>query len=283
MKLVMTLLVRNEQDILRQNLEFHFAKGVDYVIAMDNLSEDGTTDILDEYSRRGLLEWHRQEADTYDQGQWVTWMARKAASDHGADWVINNDADEFWWPLQGNLRTALLAVPPEVGVLETPRMNFAPQLSASPWYEAMTVRETAARNFVGRPLPGKACHRAAVNVEVGQGNHCVAHVPGTRCLAEATVILHFPLRSFDQLARKVSLGGAAYERNPRLQKALGLHWRILYRRWQDGTLRAWYEEQLVSEAEIEAGIAAGTHVVDRRLADWFAAHPIDGTSAASKR
>jgi hypothetical protein len=36
MKLVMTLLVRDEQDILADNLDFHLAQGVDEVIVTDN-------------------------------------------------------------------------------------------------------------------------------------------------------------------------------------------------------------------------------------------------------
>ena len=40
MKLVMTLLVRDEEDIVRENLDFHLAQGVDEVIVTDNGSED---------------------------------------------------------------------------------------------------------------------------------------------------------------------------------------------------------------------------------------------------
>ena len=36
MKLVMTLVVRDEVDIIRQNIDFHLARGVDYLIAVDN-------------------------------------------------------------------------------------------------------------------------------------------------------------------------------------------------------------------------------------------------------
>ncbi|HEY8764567.1 MAG TPA: glycosyltransferase family 2 protein [Solirubrobacteraceae bacterium] len=53
MKLVMTLLVRDEEDILRENLDFHLAAGVDEVILMDNRSVDGTAAIAREYERAG--------------------------------------------------------------------------------------------------------------------------------------------------------------------------------------------------------------------------------------
>ena len=41
-KVVMTLLVRDERDILEQHLAFHFAAGVDEVIVTDHASTDGT-------------------------------------------------------------------------------------------------------------------------------------------------------------------------------------------------------------------------------------------------
>ena len=100
MKLVMTLLVRDEQDIVRENLDFHLAQGVDQVIVTDNGSEDATVEILREYEARGVVRLLFEPTDDYSQGRWVTRMARLAAAE-GADWVINNDADEFWWPRAG--------------------------------------------------------------------------------------------------------------------------------------------------------------------------------------
>ena len=46
MKLVMTLLVRDEEDILAQNLEHHLAQGVDFFVVTDNGSIERTPDIL---------------------------------------------------------------------------------------------------------------------------------------------------------------------------------------------------------------------------------------------
>src|SRR4051794_32396739 len=55
MKLAMTLLVRNEEDILEANLDFHLSRGVDFVIAIDNNSEDDTGRILDAYASKGSV------------------------------------------------------------------------------------------------------------------------------------------------------------------------------------------------------------------------------------
>ena len=52
-RLFMTLLLRDEEDIVRENLDFHLAQGVDRVIVTDNGSEDRTVEILRDSTRRG--------------------------------------------------------------------------------------------------------------------------------------------------------------------------------------------------------------------------------------
>ena len=47
MTLVMTLLARDEIDIVESWLAFHLNAGADLVIATDNRSEDGTTEVLE--------------------------------------------------------------------------------------------------------------------------------------------------------------------------------------------------------------------------------------------
>src|SRR5919197_4956414 len=140
MKLVMTLLVRDEEDIVRDTLDFHLAQGVDRVIVTDNGSEDGTVEALREYEERGAVEMLLEPSDDYSQGRWVTRMARLAARE-GADWVINSDADEFWWPRAGTLKEVLSAVPPRFGSVRGMWRNFVPRPASDGWFaERMTIR-----------------------------------------------------------------------------------------------------------------------------------------------
>ena len=51
----MTLLARNEADIVDAQIAFHLHAGVDFVVATDNGSGDGTLEILERYARGGVL------------------------------------------------------------------------------------------------------------------------------------------------------------------------------------------------------------------------------------
>ncbi len=59
------------------------------------------------------------------QDVWATEMAQQAAKGFGADWVINSDADEFWWPEEGgSLKNVLSLVHQSIDYLVVERSNF---------------------------------------------------------------------------------------------------------------------------------------------------------------
>jgi glycosyltransferase involved in cell wall biosynthesis len=266
MKLVMTLLVRDEEDILADNLDFHLSQGVDEVIVTDNGSVDGTLDILCSYEAKGQVRIVIEPTDDYSQGKWVTRMARLAATEHGADWVINSDADEFWWPREGTLRSLFDGIDRGVGVVVGRRTNFVPRPEDGRAYlERMTLRERESLNPVGKPLPPKLAHRAHGKVTVMQGNHRLKG-PDLGCsLDDGSIeILHFPMRSYAQFENKIVKGGRAYGRNRELPERMGRTWRRLYETWEQGGLPAHYEETVVADANREDLLE------DTRLRDYLA-------------
>ncbi|MCP4458337.1 MAG: glycosyltransferase family 92 protein, partial [Cytophagales bacterium] len=172
MKLVMTLLVRDEEDIIRDNIEFHLAQGVDFIIATDNLSKDSTTDILKEYEKQGVLKYLFEKEDNFNQSIWVTQMARLAKTQFNADWVINNDADEFWWPIDGDLKSTFENIPSGKNVMVAERTDFvATKEITNNFYESMIYSKKISLNIFGGPLPPKTAHLASSEIRVPQGNH----------------------------------------------------------------------------------------------------------------
>lgn len=271
----MTLLVRDEEDIVRANLDFHLGHGVDFVIATDNRSEDGTVGILEEYEARGVLRLLHEPGDDYSQGRWVTRMARLAAVDHGADWVVNNDADEFWIARDGDLAAVLAEVPVDYDAVLVPRYNFVvasgPEEGA--FHQRMTVRYAEPYDPIKQgPIQPKMAHRASPVAEVLQGNHDVAWPGRGPALRDAPLeILHFPVRTLAQFENKIVKGGAAYERNTELPERYGHQWRSLYDAQRRGELAALYERAVLGPEAIAQGVAEGALVVDRRLAEAFVA------------
>lgn len=268
MKLIMTLLVRDEEDILRANIDFHLGQGVDHIIATDNRSCDKTCEILHHYERQGVLSYIYEGSDDYSQHRWVTRMATVAFQDHDADWVINNDADEFWYPEHDNsLKDVLARVPPEISVVSAERVNFIPRVDQEdrPFYEFMVIRETTSVNTAGQLRP-KVCHRALPGIEVEQGNHAVwIHGEVLESVPIDIRILHFPLRSYRQFENKIAKGGQAYENNKELPEGMGWTWRRLFDLYKSGKLRAYYKEQVLSDAAVQSGLANGSLVEDRRI------------------
>src|SRR4029079_17740227 len=126
MKLVETLGVRDEVDIVDDQIAYHLNAGVDFVIASDHQSVDGTTDVLERYVREGHLRRIAVEGEMSD-GPWRTHMARLAAVEHGADWILNTDADEFWMPRGGTLEELFASVPSTHGVVFALSRHFVPR------------------------------------------------------------------------------------------------------------------------------------------------------------
>ena len=297
-KLVMTMVARNEDDVLDAHLRYHFARGVDFVIATDNGSSDRTSEVFESYARRGLLHLIHDPVEVHSQAERVTGMARLAATQFDADWVINSDADEFHWPVAGSLKDIFAAIPPEFGALDLPAVHFLPTRSDSgPFYERMVVREVRSekRRDTRPVLLTKRAHRARPDIVVSMGNHrvnaegrqpdpdvepapSVRVVPGWRPIE----ILHFPARSYKQVEKKVALAGKGYptgrggalfalpgggpiDEDVRARDlkagASALH--------REGQLEDWYREKILDDEAIAEGIRQGRLMFDERMRQFL--------------
>ena len=256
MKLALTLLAKNEADVIDANIAYHLGAGVDLVVATDNGSTDGTLEILERYESEGVLHLIREPSTDFRQGEWVTRMARLAA-DRGADWVINADADEFWWPRAGNLKEVLERLPERYGIVHGVWRPFVARPDdGSHFAERMTVRLSmqAAINDPTNPFrpARKAMHRAHPNVRVRDGNHDVEGTPLVKLQGWYPLeVFHLPLRSRAQVETKYA-GGA--RRGLRFVP-------------DEDRLDAAADPLVVDDAELERGLAENLLVEDTRLRD----------------
>jgi hypothetical protein len=271
MRLVVTVLARDEADVIDAHVAFHLNAGADFVIATDNNSQDGTTEVLESYERQGVLRLIREPAEGLRQGEWVTRMARLAAAEHGADWVINSDADEFWWPRGGSLKEVLAAVPDSYGIVQAFWRSFVPRPDDGELFaERMTARLTQhapindPTSFY-RPVV-KVAHRGDPHVTVARGNHALAE-SALRTLTSwhPIEVLHFPLRSRSQWMRKVELQGEAFTKHIE-RSGTGYHLKG-YGALLDGRIEQQHAALVVDDASLERGLAEGSLVIDLRLRD----------------
>lgn len=261
MKLVMTLLVRDEADIVGANIRHHLAAGVDFIVATDNGSTDGTVEILEGFQRDGVLHLRHDADDTFDQARLTTGMAHLARDRFGADWVLSDDADEFWI---GPLRETIAAT--QANLLFCRRANrVAPR--EAPWSFAaarhLVVRPDGdAATELLRPIPPKVLVRADDLVGLTQGCHNAEMRDARPAPAREILIRHFPVRGRDHFARKATIGGAAYARNPTLDPRLGAHWRRWHQAIQAGRLDDEYARVVPSADELAEASAVGTVAED---------------------
>lgn len=262
MKIVATLLVRNEAQLVADCLEHHLRQGVAGFLITDHASEDGLADVLREYQDVILEVQHETDA-RYLQDQWVTRMARRAVDFH-PDWILHLDADERWCGLD-----ALRHVPSSCGWIRTGAWRNHLPLTHSlpspfhtqmlPYYEIPGRTGPHAPRFIefGTGVGGKILHRPMPDAVVGMGNHWLHHptLPLLNC--DAITVHHYPIRTLEQFRRKVVNGAAALDAGA-LSPDLGTHWRAWRNLNQQGRLKQVYDTFLLTDSEIRNRLVDGT-------------------------
>ncbi len=276
-RLVMTLLVRDEIDIIKENIEFHLNHGVDFIIATDNGSVDGTRELLQDYQKDGIVYVIDEPAQDYSQSVWVTRMALLAKEKFGANWILHNDADEFWFPRSGNLKTELENSSFDVLYCNRFNMNLDEEEIAKPNFIFYDLKTKSIKPFnldfscvekypfFMYTIGNKLIHRASDKVEVEQGNHSVKMDSAKYSKSENIVIYHYPVRGYEQFKMKVINGGSSYERNTSLPKEVGWHWRRWYKLYLENKLEEEYKKFILSKKQLEKYHQSGNIIFDYKL------------------
>ncbi|WP_460806968.1 glycosyltransferase family 2 protein [Nocardioides salsibiostraticola] len=276
-RIIATMMVRDEIDIVAAMIEHHLDQGVDLLIVTDNASVDGTTEILEQYAATGQVELHHDPLHRKQQAKVVTRMARRARTEHQADWVLNLDADEFLVPLDLSMtvRQALEGTSLHLNAFTTPVTNLVGPAGWSGsgvdrlvWRDVRSEEQLQAVGIHAQPT-ANAVHRGESDVWIAQGNHFVSLASNGQPPPEVAMeVLHLPWRSWAQLERKVINAGRAYDSNPELQPSPRHHGMKDYRRYQAGRLQEAYLARTPQRSELEAGERDGSYVRD----DWLATH-----------
>lgn len=274
MRIIGTMMVRDEIDIVAAMVEHHLDQGVDLLIVTDNASVDGTTEVLERYVTTGRLELHHDPVHLKQQGKVVTGMARRARTHYRADWVLNLDADEFLMPLDDSMtvRDCLEATPLSLNAFTVPVVNLVGRAAWSgsgvgrlEWRDLRSEAQLHQIGIWAQPTPN-AIHRGESDIVVAQGNHFVSLVSNGQPPAEAAMeVYHLPWRSWSQLERKVVNAGRSYENNPELRPSPNHHGMKDYRRYQEGRLQEAYLARTPTRAELEEGSRHGYFAYDDRL------------------
>jgi Glycosyl transferase family 2 len=250
--ITMLLLVRDEIDIIEQNIDFHLGLGIEHFVVTDNGSVDGTRDILADFQRRlGKSIVIIDDAEpVHHQSVRVDRMIQVAKKEFRPRWIISSDADEFWYPASGRYDSEIDG---RKNVLNCYWHNFLPRPNM-PWQEFTDIGEMP--GYHGRMSKTFCLARGLVGMY--KGNHESRSIPRVISRSDNIRVYHYPVRSYEQFERKVVQGHRASVKALDPESA-NFHWRAYYESWENGRLPQLYEE-LASRNRISE---------DRTMAELF--------------
>ncbi|KLU98914.1 glycosyltransferase family 2 protein [Photobacterium aphoticum] len=236
-KLFMTILAKNEADIIEHQIIYHRAMGVDGFIVTDNNSSDATREIFEKYKKKGWIkEIICEISNNHDQKKWVDRMIRIASEKYNADWIINSDADEFWCCSSSSLKDELAKTTSNVIYVDI--YNIYPH-ETNKFYENDNLiknYERVPESIKNKLSPysiydkqiQKVIHRTKGYLSIENGNHNVRIKKKSSVKSDNIIIYHYSLRGLEHFKRKMINGGASVNNNEELSENAAQHWRYFY-------------------------------------------------------
>lgn len=240
------MMVKDEADILSQNLEHHYALGFRSYCILDNGSTDASAALVGAFRERHpdalVLSVFDQIVGYYQSAKMAVFqdaLHRYAAiAGIALDWLFFIDADEFI-AFSGSDDAAgcqaldEVLTDPDASLLIMHWVNAAtPDILRSVPLDADPLRTFTRRMSSLQPVVPKIAIRIGSGLQPMMGNHFIENyglpLASTRVLATMDwYMLHFPLRSLDHVRSKVINGGRAFQNASGLETHGG-HWRARY-------------------------------------------------------
>lgn len=265
--LTMSILIKDEVDVIEKNIRTHAKMGVDSFVIMDNNSQDGTKELLEKLkSEFEMIILH--ENGIFNQKKWMTRLAFEAKRKYKSDWIINSDSDEFWIPNDGNsLKKSLMF---KGGMLWIERSNMLPPLESKNNPNIWHCSELEVRNQIlfrdggyvseASIILGKIGRKVIVNphglYQINSGNHSAEHIAiWKKHQSDKIRVYHYPIRSFEQFYKRVKTRKEVLDKDSSVK--LGNHERRWKKMFEDGTLEEEYEKFLYNNEETKTLEKAG--------------------------
>ncbi len=250
-RLIMTLLVKNEEKVLEHNILFHKAMGVDAFIITDNDSTDSTPQIIQKYVDKGwVVESIKDYGTGHLQKKKVDRMIWSAKRNHGADWVINGDGDEFWYSPKGDLKAEMMG---GANILRCLSVNVYPEDGIEFWECDKLIKPIAEQSQynlspfnIFRQYTYKVAHSTSGYIKISMGNHKVMLLGQRKKISDIT-IFHYNILDRESFINKTTKSGPRPHLKKNKKKGMSRHWRYFYELYTQGKLEQEYERVIGGE------------------------------------
>ena len=227
-------IVKNESDVIEPFIR-HNIRLLDHMHIVDNASTDNTANIIQRLKQEGLpLTLEYNYATNHPQIDAVN-LYLQGLKGIAPDFVFLLDADEF---ISTTSREALHA---SLGKLPCGACGFVPWSYYVPLPDDDQSEINPLKRIRHCHTPLDVIHKVFLpkvildnrDFFVTQGNHkCVAadSPPFEHALLEGVSLAHFPVRSVEQLAKKIIIGEWALSTRNNRHPGEAFHWRQLHER-----------------------------------------------------
>ena len=231
MKFAAVAMVKNECDIIELFIKIN-SRFFDHIYFLDHMSNDNTVKIINLMIAKGYNISYRIIADkAYNQSLETTFEVRRIAKLNLYDFIMPLDADEFISIEDSyELKKLILDTVSIDGIAYIPWSTYVPESSeyfnsTAPLYSIFKKRRIEYNQFYKIIIS----NNFALNSIIEMGNHHAtnSNINITNIPILPLQLMHAPIRSAEQIIRKVILGSHSFSLKIDRKEGEGFHWEIM--------------------------------------------------------